>query len=189
MQEELINKNESQTEQNSMEETTAQKENNEVAEEKNAILDDKNENLADKLAESEDKYLRLFAEFENFKRRTNKERIELFKTANQEVLIALLPVLDDFERSLKAMESATEISSIKEGIILVNNKLSNILQQKGLKPIDVAPGNDFNVDFHEAITSVPAPTEDMKGKIIDVVENGYMLNDKVIRFAKVIIGE
>ncbi len=189
MQDELFNNNESETTQNNMEEMAAQEGINEGAEEINATLDDKNENLAEKLAESEDKYLRLFAEFENYKRRTNKERIDLFKTANQEVLVALLPILDDFERSLKAMDNATEIDSVKEGILLVSNKLNNTLQQKGLKLIDVAAGNEFNVDFHEAITSIPAPADEMKGKIIDVVEKGYMLNEKVIRFAKVVIGE
>lgn len=154
-----------------------------------AILDDKGENLSEKLAVAEDKFMRLFAEFENYKRRTNKERIDLFKTANQEVLIALLPVLDDFERSLKVMDAANDINAIKEGISLISNKLNSILLNKGLKPIDVNPSDDFNVDFHEAITIIPAPSAELKGKIIDVVEKGFMLNDKVIRFAKVVIGE
>jgi molecular chaperone GrpE len=136
----------------------------------------------------EDKYLRLHAEFDNYKRRTGAERIELFKTANQEVLVSLLPVLDDFGRALKAMQTATDIAAVKEGIELVNNKFNAILTSKGLKPMDAA-GQPFDSDFHEAITNIPAPTEDMKGKVIDEVEKGYFLNDKVIRFAKVVVGE
>jgi molecular chaperone GrpE len=136
----------------------------------------------------EDKYLRLYAEFENYKRRTSAERMDLFKTANQEVLISLLPVLDDFERALKAMQKATEVSAVKEGVELVNNKLNSILSSKGLKPMD-CKGKPFDSDFHEAITNIPAPTEDLKGKVVDEVEKGYFLNDKVIRFAKVVVGE
>ncbi|MFN4082157.1 MAG: nucleotide exchange factor GrpE [Bacteroidia bacterium] len=193
MQEELAK---SQNEENieNTENTEQQTQNSESVNENNADepiakLDDKGENLADKLAEAEDKFLRLFAEFENYKRRTNKERVELFKTANQEVLQALLPVLDDFDRSVKAADTATAIEAVKEGIVLVQHKLTNILSSKGLKAIEVKQGDDFNVDFHEAITSIPAPTEETKGKIVDVVEKGYLLNDKVIRFAKVVIGE
>lgn len=136
----------------------------------------------------EDKYLRLHAEFDNYKRRTGAERIELFKTANQEVLVSLLPVLDDFGRALKAMQTATSIEAVKEGIELVNNKFNSILVSKGLKPMETT-GKPFDSDFHEAITNIPAPTEDMKGKVIDEVEKGYFLNDKVIRFAKVVVGE
>jgi molecular chaperone GrpE len=137
----------------------------------------------------EDKYLRLYAEFENYKRRTTSERIELFKTANQDVLVALLPVLDDFERALKAMESASDVKSVKEGVDLVSSKLRNILSGKGLKPMGDLKGQAFDPDFHEAITKIPAPSEDLKDKIVDVIENGYFLGDKVIRFAKVVIGE
>lgn len=144
--------------------------------------------LEDKLKEADDKYLRLYAEFENYKRRTSLERMELFKTANQEVLLALLPVLDDFGRALKAMETATDITAVKEGIELVNNKFTNILTNKGLKAMETK-GKDFDVEFHEAITNIPAPSEDLKGKVIDEVERGYFLNDKVIRFAKVVVGE
>lgn len=136
----------------------------------------------------EDKYLRLYAEFDNYKRRTNAERIELFKTANQEVLVALLPVLDDFDRALRSMQTASEITAVKEGIELVNNKLNSILQQKGLKAME-SKGLPFDSDFHEAITNIPAPSEDLKGKVIDEVERGYFLNEKVIRFAKVVVGE
>lgn len=136
----------------------------------------------------EDKYIRLYAEFDNYKRRTTAERLELFKTANQEVLVALLPVLDDFERAMKAMEQATDVVSVKEGVALVNHKLKSILTAKGLKPME-AQGQSFDPDFHEAITKIPAPTDELKDKIVDVLENGYFLGDKVIRFAKVVIGE
>lgn len=143
---------------------------------------------AAELKSVEDKYLRLYAEFDNYKRRTSAERIELFKTANQEVLVSLLPVLDDFERALKAMQTATEVSAVKEGVELVNNKLFSILSSKGLKPME-AKGQPFDSDFHEAITNIPAPSEDLKGKVVDEVEKGYFLHDKVVRFAKVVVGE
>ena len=150
-----------------------------------------NESAKDWAAElkaMEDKYLRLYAEFDNYKRRTNAERIELFKTANQEVLVSLLPVLDDFGRALKAMQTATEVAPVKEGVELVNNKLTSILTAKGLKVME-SVGQVFDSEFHEAITNIPAPSEGMKGKIIDEVERGYFLNEKVIRFAKVVVGE
>ncbi len=139
------------------------------------------------LKEKDDKYLRLYAEFENYKRRTSAERIELFKTAGQEIMLAMIPVLDDFERALKAMETATDISSVKEGIELVSHKFKNTLVSKGLKPME-SVGQPFNADLHEAITNIPAPTEDMKDKVIDEVEKGYYLGEKVIRYAKVIVG-
>ncbi len=140
----------------------------------------------DALAEANDKYIRLYAEFDNFKRRTTKERIELLQTASKDVIVSLLTVLDDFERSLKYLETATDIGAIKEGILLVQHKLKNILTQKGLKEME-SLGQVFDADLHEAITNVPAPTEDMKGKIIDEVEKGYYLNEKVIRYAKVVV--
>lgn len=139
------------------------------------------------LKEKDDKYLRLYAEFENYKRRTSAERIELFKTAGQEIMLAMIPVLDDFERALKAMETATDISSVKEGIELVSHKFKNTLVSKGLKQME-SVGQPFNADLHEAITNIPAPTEDMKDKVIDEVEKGYYLGEKVIRYAKVIVG-
>jgi molecular chaperone GrpE len=145
------------------------------------------EKVAAELAEMKDKYLRLFAEFDNYKRRTAKERMDLLKTANQEMVVALLPVVDDFERALQSMQAAQDVHSVKEGVDLINNKLTNILQQKGLKAMD-AVGTAFNPDLHEAITQIPAPDESLKGKVIDEVEKGYFLHDKVIRFAKVVIG-
>ena len=134
-----------------------------------------------------DKYLRLFAEFDNYKRRTQKERIELLQTAGKDVVVSLLPVLDDFERALKATENATEINAIREGVMLVQNKLKSILTQKGLKEME-SLNTDFDTDIHEAITKIPAPTDDLKGKVVDELEKGYTLNDKVIRFAKVVVG-
>lgn len=143
--------------------------------------------LKEELALANDKYLRLYAEFDNFRRRTTKERIELLQTAGKEIVVALLPVLDDFERAVKSMEAATDVNAVKEGVVLVQNKLNNILSQKGLKPME-SIGNAFDADLHEAITNIPAPTDDMKGKVIDEMEKGYYLNDNVIRFAKVIVG-
>lgn len=134
-----------------------------------------------------DKYLRLFAEFDNYKRRTQKERVELLQTAGKDVVVSLLPVLDDFERALKATENATEVSAIRDGIMLVQTKLKSILTQKGLKEME-SINTDFNTDIHEAITKIPAPSDDLKGKVVDELEKGYTLNDKVIRFAKVVVG-
>ncbi|RNI25740.1 nucleotide exchange factor GrpE [Rufibacter latericius] len=137
--------------------------------------------------ELRDKYLRLHAEFDNFRRRTSKERLELFKTANQELMVALIPVLDDLERAQTAMKDAQDVNAVREGVELVFSKFQNLLQQKGLKAMD-AVGQPFDADVHEAITQIPAPSEEMKGKVIDQVEKGYYLNDKVVRFAKVVIG-
>ncbi len=142
------------------------------------------EKLKIELNSVQDKYLRLYSEFENFKRRTSKERADLFKTANQEVLLAMIPVLDDFERALNAMEGNKE----KEGVELIFNKFKNSLTQKGIKEMD-SMGKAFDPDFHEAITKIPAPSEELRDKIVDVLEKGYFLHDKVIRFAKVVIGE
>ncbi len=141
----------------------------------------------EELSLANDKYLRLYAEFDNFRRRTTKERVELLQTAGKEVIVSLLPLLDDFERAVKSMENATDINAVKEGVILVQNKLNNILSQKGLKPME-SIGQPFDAELQEAITNIPAPTDDMKGKVIDEMEKGYYLNDKVIRFAKVIVG-
>ena len=145
------------------------------------------EQLTADLAQEKDKFLRLFAEFENYKRRTTKERIELFSTASQDVIKALLPVLDDFDRALLEI-SKTEATELSKGVELIKNKLSSTLEQKGLELVEVKSGDVFNADDHEAITQIPAPTDDMKGKIIDVIEKGYKLGDKVIRFPKVVIG-
>ena len=147
------------------------------------------EQLQDQLVAEKDKFMRLFAEFENYKKRTTKERIELFKTASQDVMVSMLPVLDDFERALAHIEDDKEAEELRKGVLLIYNKLVNTLEQKGLSKIDVRQGDTFNADNHEAITQIPAPTDDLKGKIIDVVEHGYKLGDKVIRFPKVVIGQ
>jgi len=146
------------------------------------------EQLQSELAQEKDKFLRLFAEFENYKRRTSKERIELFSTASQDVIQALLPVLDDFDRAMVEL-SKHEQSELSKGVELIKNKLNNTLQQKGLSLVEVNKGDDFNADNHEAVTQIPAPTDDLKGKIIDVIEQGYKLGEKVIRFPKVVIGQ
>jgi len=144
--------------------------------------------LRAELTEAKDKHLRLVAEFENFKRRNAKERSELFQTAGRDVIQSLLVVLDDCERAQKNLETATDSASALEGLQLVFGKLKSILQQKGLKQMD-AGGQAFDPELHEALTEVPAPTEALKGKVIDVVEMGYYLNDKIIRHAKVVVGK
>lgn len=145
------------------------------------------EKLREDLAKEKDKFLRLFAEFENYKRRTAKERLELFKTANQEVLQALLPVMDDFDRALAQIAKAEDEALLK-GVELIHNKLKDTLTAKGLEQVDIKAGDVFDADFAEAITQIPAPSDDLKGKIVDVVEKGYKLGDKIIRFPKVVIG-
>ena len=141
----------------------------------------------EKFSELNDKHLRLHAEFENFKRRTAKERIELYKTAGEDILTSLLPILDDFERAIKAKTDAGEELKEEEGVLLIYNKMKSSLEQKGLKAMEDTIGKELNTDFHEAITNIPAENENMKGKIIDVIEKGYFLNDKVIRYAKVVV--
>lgn len=143
--------------------------------------------LKDEVASLNDKYIRLYAEFDNYKRRTTKERIDLLQTAGKDVIVSLLSVLDDFERAAKAMENAQEIEPVKEGVNLVHHKLKSLLTQKGLKEME-SKGQPFDAEIHEAITNIPAPSDDLKGKVIDEVEKGYYLNDKVIRFAKVVVG-
>jgi molecular chaperone GrpE len=143
--------------------------------------------LKEELAEANDKYLRLYAEFDNYRRRTQKERTEMLQTAGKDVIVSLLPILDDFERAERAMETSTDIKAVKKGVALVQNKLSHLLSQRGLKPMQ-SIGQEFNPDLHEAITNIPAPTDDKKGKVVDEMEKGYTLNDNVIRFAKVIVG-
>jgi len=141
--------------------------------------------IQDELAEAKDKYIRLYAEFDNFRRRSSKEKLEMIQSANEQLLKALLPVMDDFERAEKAFKERNDKES--EGFFLIQNKFKKVLDQYDIKPMD-AQGKDFNPDLHEAITQVPAPHEKLKGKVIDVVEKGYLLNDKVIRFAKVVVG-
>ncbi len=139
------------------------------------------------LDDTKDKYLRLVAEFDNFRKRTLKERIELIQTSTQDLMTAVLPVIDDFERAAKSLETVTEVAPMKEGMDLIHQKLKNILTQKGLKPME-SLGQPFNADLHEAITNIPAPSEGQKDLVLDEVERGYMLGEKVIRFAKVVVG-
>jgi molecular chaperone GrpE len=138
------------------------------------------------LAEQKDKYIRLYSEFENFRRRTAKEKIEMIASANEQLIKSLLPVADDFERAEKSFKDRTDKEL--EGFFLIHNKFKKTLEQYGVKVMELGPGSDFNADVHEAITQIPAPNEKLKGKIVDVVEKGYLQNDKVIRFAKVVIG-
>lgn len=146
------------------------------------------EKLKQEVEKEKDKFLRLFAEFENYKRRTSKERVELFKTAGQEVMQSMLPVLDDFDRALVEIQK-TEDKNLLTGVELISNKLRETLKSKGLEPIAVKAGDKFDADLHEAITQIPAPDKKMKGKIVDVVEKGYTLGEKIIRYPKVVTGK
>ena len=192
-QEEEVLKNEeamvdetAQTEENIADENTQEEAQAELSAE---------EQLANMLAEAQqmveeqkDKYLRLSAEFDNYRKRTLKEKAELIKNGGEKTLTAILPVLDDFERALKNMEASEETKAMKEGVELIFSKFQKILGQEGLQKIDT-DGKDFDVDFHEAIALIPAPSEDLKGKILDCVQTGYMLNEKVIRHAKVAVAQ
>ena len=145
------------------------------------------DDLTEKYNELNDKYLRLYSEFDNYRKRTNKEKIETLKSASQEVIVDLLPVLDDFDRALQSMEEHGIDEETLKGVELIHNKFLNIMKQKGLEPMD-AKGKDFDTDYHEAITNIPAPTPEMTGKVVDVIQKGYLLNGKIIRFAKVVVG-
>ena len=175
IQEEIAQVNESSVNQKSGEASSSENEESEV------------DKLKAEVALLNDKYVRLYAEFDNYKRRTTKERIDLLQTAGKDVIVSMLTVLDDFERAAKAMETASEVAPVKEGVELVHHKLKSILSQKGLKEME-SKGKDFDPEIHEAITNIPAPSDDLKGKVVDEVEKGYYLNDKVIRFAKVVVG-
>lgn len=184
-------KDKEETEDNAIEEQSVAEQKDENNSEPTEDISSENEKkaaeLTEKINELNDKYLRLYSEYDNYRKRTSKERIELLKTAGEETLKSLLPVLDDLERAIKFNETATDIKIINEGIHLIYNKFKNTLTQKGIEPME-SVGKEFNVDEHEAITNVPAPSEEMKGKVIEEVEKGYLLNGKVIRFAKVIVG-
>ncbi len=142
----------------------------------------------EQIQELNDRYLRLYSEFENFRRRTAKEKLDLISNASRQVLGDLLPIIDDLERAIKNNAEVQDAESVKEGIQLIHSKLDNTLKSKGLKEID-AQGKEFDLDFHEAVTKIPAPSDDLKGKVVDVIEKGFMLNDKVLRYAKVVVGE
>lgn len=147
------------------------------------------EGLTIKLKEATDKYLRLYSDFENFRKRTQKEKLDLYKTAGEDIISALLPILDDFERAQKAIKETDDIKSIKAGVNLIQEKLLSILKQKGLEIAKSSIGKKFDVELHEAITQIPAPSKKQKDKVIDEVEKGYLLNGKVIRYAKVVVGK
>ncbi|HSH52675.1 MAG TPA: nucleotide exchange factor GrpE [Bacteroidales bacterium] len=163
-----------------------EKDNKVTTEETKSLKKEKSDK--EKLEELNDKYLRLAAEYDNYRRRTLKEKIELSKSAGEDVLVNILPVMDDFERGLVSIDKAKELDAIKEGLLLIYNKFKEFLKQRGVKEIE-ALEQDFDTDVHEAVTKIPAPREELKGKIVDVIEKGYLLNDKVIRYAKVVIGE
>jgi len=143
--------------------------------------------ITEKYNDVNDKYLRLYSEFDNYRKRTNKERLDLLKSASEEVIVDLLSTLDDFDRAILAMDNQGVDDEIKKGLELIRNKLFNTLSQKGLQPMN-SQGKEFDTDYNESITNIPAPSKDMVGKVVDVIEKGYLLNGKVIRFAKVVVG-
>ncbi|MAU16667.1 MAG: nucleotide exchange factor GrpE [Muricauda sp.] len=165
-------------------EANAAEENDEEISEEEISEEDK---LREDLANEKEKFLRLFAEFENYKRRTSKERMDLFKTAGQEIMLALLPIMDDFDRALKEL-SKSEDKEMFKGVELINNKFRETLKNKGLEEVEVKAGDVFDAEVHDAITQIPAPDKKMKGKIIDVVEKGFKLGDRIIRHPKVVVG-
>ena len=180
-----------------MEENKDLQEEQNISQEENTHVENQNtentENLVEELsleeqlAQQKDQYIRLYAEFENYKRRTQKEKLDFAQYANRNMMTSMLAILDDFERALKEISKSGDSENLK-GVELIYNKFKNTLIEKGLKSVEVKAGDDFNVDLHEAITQIPAPSDELKGKIVDVVETGYQLHDKVIRFAKVVIG-
>lgn len=145
------------------------------------------EKMLAELAESKDKYLRLYSEFDNFRRRTAKEKLDLLQTAGERIMVSLLPVIDDFSRAEQSLESG-DVKAISEGVRLIADKFNKTLESEGLKTMDTAPGTDFDTELHDAVTQIPAPSKKLKGKIVDTIENGYFLGEKVIRHAKVVIG-
>jgi len=141
-----------------------------------------------KLSEINDRYIRLSAEFDNYRKRTLKEKADMIKTAGGEVISDLIPVIDDFERALSVIDKAVDVNAVKEGLVLIYNKFKEFIKVKGISEIE-ALNQDFDTDFHEALTKIPAPSEEQKGKVVDVIQKGYKIDEKVIRYAKVVIGE
>jgi len=160
--------------------------------EKSSTSEDENlaetPSVEEQLAEEKDRYIRLYAEFENYKKRTTKEKMEFFSYANQDMMISMLGVLDDFERALKEISKNENAEDLVKGVELIYQKLKSKLSEKGLLPIEVQIGDDFDVNKHEAVTQIPAPSEELKTKIVDIIETGYMMYDRVIRFTKVVVG-
>ncbi len=182
---EVINENQNITEQISEENQEITEDISEPAEtEKKEQKDD----FEIKYNELNDKYLRLVAEYDNYRKRTLKERMELMKNAGEDILVNFLPILDNIERARRSVDEAKEIEAVKEGINLIHKNIFDFLSQKGIKEID-AKGEVFDTDLHEAITKIPAPDETMKGKVIDVIEKGYKMKDKILRYSKVVVGE
>lgn len=179
--------NDTQQEEQLVDEQTASAETMESETEKKAE-ENPVKKLEEEISEMKDKYLRLYSDFENFRKRNAKERLDLIKTASEDVLRELIPVVDDFERAFKASEREEDVQKVREGSHLIFHKLLKILESKGLKPMEGLIGEPFDADTQEAITQIPAPSEEMKGKVIDVVEKGYTLGEKVVRFAKVVTG-
>ncbi|MGW8316009.1 MAG: nucleotide exchange factor GrpE [Bacteroidales bacterium] len=172
----------------SVEEKVSQQPQDEEEEEKEAVEEPKEPTSEEKLAELQDRYLRLSAEYDNFRKRTLREKIDLQKSANEALLSALLHVADDFDRALQSVEEATDIHAVKEGLQLISGKFKGFLTQQGVKEME-SEKKEFDTDLHEAITKIPAPSKKLKGKVVDVIQKGYFLNDKVLRYAKVVIGE
>jgi molecular chaperone GrpE len=164
------------------------KENKKEKAHKKSKIEEQLERAESEILELKDKHIRLQAEFDNYRKRTLKERMELLKTASESLLVNILPVIDDFDRAVQTIDTIEEDSHLKDGVMLIYNKFQDFLKQNGVKEIE-AKEKIFDTDLHEAITTIPAPSEELKGKIVDVVQKGYYLNDKVIRFSKVVIGE
>ncbi len=165
-----------------------QSEQDETAKVEEKIVEPKEESLEEKYNKLNDAHLRLMAEFDNYRKRTMREKADLLKSAGESVLVSVLPLVDDFERGLQVTADSTDISAVREGMELIYDKFTAFLKQHGISVIETAEKN-FDTEFHEAITTIPAPTEELKGKVIDCTKKGYMLNDKVIRFAQVVVGE
>ena len=186
-EETIENSNEEQTQEKELLEEMGSDESTEALTEKE-ISAEEIKKLEDQLAVEKDKYTRLFAEFDNFRRRTAKEKLELIKSANEKLCISLLPIADDFERAINSYKEDVNVDTIKEGTDLIFNKFSKSLEKANVKPIEVAQGDALDTELHEAITQIPAPSPELSGKIIDVVEKGYTIEEKVIRYAKVVVG-
>lgn len=188
IEQEQVNQQTTSTESNVTDSNTQAPQGDAQQTEASQANEDKVAELTNQLEEMKDKYLRLTAEFDNYRKRTLKEKAELIKFASEEVLKDLLPVIDDLDRALKAIETANDINAVKEGISLIVNKFNDFLKAKGVKEID-AIGKELDTDLHEAITKIPVQDDAQKGKIVDVIQKGYMLHEKVMRFSKVVVGE
>lgn len=187
------NENTTDSEAENYNEATSEEMNNTSENTENEELQDaelsEEEKLKEEVSNLNDKYLRLYSEFENFRRRTQKEKLDLYKTAGEDIFKSLLPVMDDFERAKKAMEENESFESAKEGVNLIYNKMVQTFKSNGAEPMESSVGKDFDSEIHEAVTQIPAPSKKEKGKVVDELEKGYMLGDKVIRFAKVVVGQ